>query len=61
LTTKDGVEVRLSGNGLDVPVESVKKNTFVIETGSLEAGIYTVTLSKGSEKKELRIVTGTRD
>ena len=61
LTTKDGVEVRLSGNGLDVPVESVKKNTFVIETGSLEAGLYTVTLSKGSEKKDLRIVTGTRD
>ena len=61
LTTKDGVEVRFSGNGLDIPVKSTKKNTFVIEAASYEAGVYTITLSKESERKELRVVLGNKN
>lgn len=60
LKTKDGVEVRCFREGLDCAVEDKGDKTFVIETASLEAGAYTIGLSKASEYHELRFVAGTK-
>ena len=60
LTTKKGVEVRCFRDGVDYVVEDKGNQTFVIETASLEAGIYTVGLAKDSEYHELRFVIGTK-
>ena len=60
LTTKKGVEVRCFKDGLDYTVKDNGDQTFVIETASLEAGVYTIGLAKDSEYYELRVVIGTK-
>ena len=59
LKTKDNVEVRCFKDGVDYTVEDKGDNTFVIDTAPLQAGVYTIGLSKGIEYHELRVVVGT--
>ena len=60
LTTKKGVDVKCFRDGVDYPVAEKDARTFVIETASMQAGVYTIGLSKASEYHELRVVVGTK-
>ena len=60
LTTKKGVEVACFGNGVECTVDNSETNTFMIDAAPLDAGVYTIRFSKGSETHELRFVVGTK-
>ena len=60
LKTKDGVEVRCIGDFGEIVVEETGENVFVINTRGLDAGVYTIVLTKGIEYKELRFVVGSK-
>lgn len=60
LTTKKGVEVACFGNGIEYAVDNSETNTFMIDAAPLDAGVYTIRFSKGSETHELRFVVGTK-
>ena len=60
LTTKKGVEVKCFRDGVDYAVVGKDAKTFVIETASMKAGVYTIGLSKDSEYHELRFIVGSK-
>lgn len=56
ITTRTGVEVSMSGNGVQAEVTgSADEGTFTIQTAQLPAGAYTLRLESESERKEIEI------